>query len=324
MKNVGKTMMIVGMFIGSGFVSGKEIAVFFSRFGNFSYIFIPLAFILFFAGIFWILSHGERAEEKFNSSKSLIFISILVNLIFTSSMMAGTIMSLKTKYIALTIVLILALLFLCYRVIKKGMGYLTKVNTILIPILIIVLLICLLKNAKVGHVIESKNAAYAGFFAILYILMNLSSSCLVIGKLGSDMSKKSRIYVSLFASLILTVLLLGINYTLLSNENSLDLTFPLLEMSEGYVFYLMKFVLFIGCLTSVLSIVFVNSKALLSLGLKGFLNYLVCVCLPLVISMFGFGNIVSYLYPLASILGGLILVSLYFVPYKKLQYASKK
>ena len=317
-------MMIVGMFIGSGFVSGKEIAVFFSRFGNFSYIFIPLAFILFFAGIFWILSHGERAEEKFNSSKSLIFISILVNLIFTSSMMAGTIMSLKTKYIALTIILILALLFLCYRVIKKGMGYLTKVNMVLVPILIIVLLICLLKNVNVGHMIESKNALYAGFFAILYILMNLSSSCLVIGKLGSDLSRKSRIYVSLFSSLILTVLLLGINYTLLSNENSLDLAFPLLEMSEGYVFYLMKFVLFIGCLTSVLSIVFVNSKSLLSLGIKGFLNYLVSVCLPLLISMFGFGNIVSYLYPLASILGGLILVSLYFVPYKKPQYAAKK
>ena len=317
-------MMIVGMFIGSGFVSGKEIAVFFSRFGNLSYIFIPFVFILFFAGIFWILSNGERAEEKFNSSKSLIFISILVNLIFTSSMMAGTMMSLKTRYIAVTIAVIFALLFLCQRVIKKGMGYLTKVNAILIPILILILLLCLFKNAKVGCLIKSKNGAYAGFFAFLYILMNLSSSCLVIGKLGRDMSKTSSFYVSLFASLILTGLLLGINYTLLSNENSLDLTFPLLEISEGYVFYLMKFVLFIGCLTSVLSIAYVNSKSLATLGLNGFLNYLICVCLPLIISMFGFGNIVSYLYPLASILGGLILVSLYFVPSKKPQYAAKK
>ena len=49
MKEFGKVMLIIGMVIGSGFASGKEIAVFFSRFGWLSYVFIPIAFLLFFS-----------------------------------------------------------------------------------------------------------------------------------------------------------------------------------------------------------------------------------------------------------------------------------
>lgn len=317
MKNIGKIMTILGMFIGSGFASGKEIAVFFTRFGVYSYIFIPFALIFFFGGIFWILSYGKRAEERYNSSKALLFLSILVNLIFTSSMMAGTVNSSNNNKYFLMAVLIVFVLFLCYRVIKKGMGYLSKLNTFLIPILIVILIICLIKNVGSERVIESNNPIYAGFFAILYIIMNLSSSCLVIGKLGADLSKKERVWISFISSLILTGLLFGINYILLTNENTLIMNFPLLEISENIVYYLMKFVLFVGCLTSVLSIVYINSKSLNQFGIKGILNYSICVLLPLFISMLGFGNIVSYLYPLASILGGFILLFLYFIPSKK-------
>ena len=316
MKDIGKIMLIVGMFIGSGFASGKEIAVFFARFGVYSYIFIPFAFICFFGGIFWILFKGGEGEEKIKSSKTLIFISIIVNLVFTSSMMAGTMMPFKSN-IFLFILSILMLLYLCFRAMKKGMKYLTKVNVFLIPLLIIVLIICLSKNVGQDCSMETNNGAYAGFFAILYVLMNLSSSCLVIGKIGCGLSKKKMLFISFMSSLILTILLFGINYVLLTNTNSINFAFPLLEISEGWVYYLMKGVLFVGCLTSVLSIVFVNAKALKNLKKNNVLIFLISVILPMLISLIGFGNIVSYLYPLASILGGVILLFLYFLPYKK-------
>lgn len=319
MKYVGRIMTVIGMFIGSGFASGKEIAVFFSRFGLYSYIFIPFAFILFFGGVFWILSQGEKGEEKFKSSKLLIFTSILVNLIFTASMMAGTMTSLKINSILMNLFLILIIFFLCCRVMKKGMGYLTKTNLILMPILIISLICCLIRNAGTEYFIKPNNAVYAGFYAILYIFMNMSSSCLVIGKMGVGMSRKERVFISLISSLILVILLFGINYTLLTNKGVLDMSLPLLEISSGGVYYLMKFVLFTGCLTSLLSVVFVNSKSLNELGIKGIWSYILCILLPFGISFLGFGNIVSYLYPVASILGGGILLSLYFSPTNKKQ-----
>lgn len=314
MRNFARAMTIVGVFIGSGFASGKEIAVFFSRFGSYSYIFIPVAFLLLFGGIFWILSQGRRGEEKFQSSKLLIFISCLVNLIFTASMMAGTTTSLKTKYIFLSVLLVLAIFFLCQRVMKKGMGYLTKANLILMPLVIVSLVCCIIKNVGSECLINSNNAVYAGFYAVLYIFMNMSSSCLVIGKIGAEISRKERFFISLISSLVLIALLFGINYTLLTNEGAIDASLPLLEISSGLIYYLMKFVLFAGCLTSLLSVVFINSQSFKQLGVGKIWSYILCILLPFGISLFGFGNIVSYLYPLASILGGVILFSLYFLP----------
>ena len=54
MATFSVVLAIVGTIVGSGFISGKEIAVFFTRFGLFSYPCIFLAFFLFW-GIFYLI-----------------------------------------------------------------------------------------------------------------------------------------------------------------------------------------------------------------------------------------------------------------------------
>lgn len=60
-KIFSAVMIVIGTVIGSGFASGKEIAVFFSRFGAVSYFFIPLTFfaflVLFMLFLVWVKKH---------------------------------------------------------------------------------------------------------------------------------------------------------------------------------------------------------------------------------------------------------------------------
>ena len=62
-------MIIIGTIIGSGFATGKEVAVYFSRFGAVSYFLIAITGALFFAIIYFFLSRGSHAFEKVSSSK---------------------------------------------------------------------------------------------------------------------------------------------------------------------------------------------------------------------------------------------------------------
>ena len=53
-------LVLFGAVLGSGFASGKEIVVFFSRFGNLSFLYIFLAAFLFFLLFYFFLKNAEK------------------------------------------------------------------------------------------------------------------------------------------------------------------------------------------------------------------------------------------------------------------------
>lgn len=317
MRDFGRIMLIIGTVIGSGFASGKEIAVFFSRFGSLSYVFIGLAFFLFFGVFYWILSYGNKGMSKLNSSKFFLILSVVVSLVFTSSMFAGTTATMSFSLLPLDIFLILALLIICIYVSQKGIKLLAKINTFLIPAAIVVLICCLINNFSSQPGFINGSFFSGSFFSVLYVVMNVSTSCLVMGQLGEQMTKKSRLIVSFFSALILAVLLVFINYVILSNDGSINLSMPLLEISSGSIKILMRIVIFLGCLTTLLSLVYTISQALLKLGVYGVFNVFISVILPFCTSFMGFGNIVSILYPFVSVLGIFMLYP--FCPTEKIK-----
>ena len=300
-------MVIIGAVIGSGFSSGKEIAVFFAQFGSLSYIFIPLVFLMFCGAFYWIMSHGRKGVETIASSKAYLFLFVLISLVFTSSMFAGTKKTISTDIYFLDAFLIFALIFFCIIVSKKGLIVLTKTNLYLMPFTILVLGVCLVKNIGQPANFHNGNIISGGFFSVLYVIMNISTSSLVMGQLGEEMSKKRIFFVSLFSAFVLSFLLLLIDLTILSNPESLSLSMPLLEISSGSVYVLMRIVIFIGCLTTLLSLVYTTSQSLQKLGTYGVLNIFISIFIPFFVSFFGFGQIVSFLYPVVSVLGILLL-----------------
>ncbi len=311
MKSFSRISLIIGTVIGSGFASGKEIAVYFSRFGSWSYFFIALSVLLFFLVFNLILKNGETGIQKLEGSKFFLVLSIFISLVFTSSMMAGTIQTMHFGIWGLDVLLICILIGFCIVISQKKVDFLTKLNSFLIPITLVALILCLIKNFALPSQHHFGDFYSGLFFSLLYVVLNTSLSSLVIGRIGGGLSKKQRLAVSGISSLFLGVFLFLINFSILSYEGAVDLSMPLLEISQGRVYVLMRLVVFVGCLTTLFSLVFTSSQSLLRLGVSGLLNVLICVILPFLVSFVGFSIIVSWLYPLCSVLGIFLLFLFY-------------
>lgn len=306
---------IIGTVIGSGFISGKEIVVFFSRFGIFSFPCIILSFFILFFLFKFILNKGEKALNKLKNSKISFFINIFLCLIFSSAMFAGIGNILKLEIKIINYLLFFIVIFLCFFVFKKGINGLNKLNFILVPFMTCVFLFALILNIKFQP-LSFKNlfGGLSFFYCILYCVMNTANGGVMIAEFSSKLSSKQKTQVAFFSALTLSVLLLIANFVLLQNLNSFDEAMPILSLFSGIGNIIMTIMIFIGCLTTLLTLTYTLSSSMRGLCKNEFFNFFISILLPLISSLLGFNFIVEYLYPLASILGLYILFDLFFQP----------
>lgn len=310
-KTFSVIMLIIGTVIGSGFASGKEISVFFSRFGNVSYFFIAITFFLFWGIIYFFLSFGNDRLLKLTSSKIFSFLCIIISLIFTSSMFAGAVNVYGDSHF-IKILISLILIIICCYVSRRGVPFLEKLNVFLIPSTLICMAIVLFSN--VNHYecsIVGQNAFAGLFFTLLYSALNFSISGVVIAKSGSLLSKKQKVWASFLSSFTLSCFLMLTNFVILSNPECMEFDMPLISLSNGFSFVLIRFVVFSGCITTLFSLVFTTSETLKKFNFKQNLIYFVSILFPVFVSVLGFGHIVSLLYPFASVLGVIFFLSMF-------------
>lgn len=311
-KTFSAIMIIIGTIIGSGFATGKEIAVYFSRFGLVSYFLILMTGAIFFCVIYFFLSRGAKAFEKISSSKFFLALYTIISLIFTSSMFAGTI-NILPQTMWLRMMFWIGLCLVCLYVARRGLKSLAIANSFLIPVLMICLIVVLFQIIKpINLNFSSKNAFLGLFFTILYCLLNFSTSGIVFAKLGDELNKKQKVWASLISSLTLCVFLMLTNNALLSHPASIHQEMPLVFLSSGVSLLLIKFVVFSGCITTLFSLVYTTSLSLEKLSFPKFWIGFIAVVFPAAVSIFGFGRIVSFLYPLASVIGIFVFFFLCF------------
>ncbi|MBE7074050.1 MAG: hypothetical protein E7379_03060 [Clostridiales bacterium] len=151
------------------------------------------------------------------------------------------------------------------------------------------------------------------FYAILYVLLNVSSGCVLIADLGRELTKKQKTRVAFFSALVLSLILLITNMVLLAYPNFLSNPMPLLDILGGNS-VVIEVLIFIGSATTLFSIVYSISIILRSVCKNEIINFFVCIGVPLFLSLWGFGPIIAYLYPLASVMGGMFLFWVLFIP----------
>lgn len=320
MRNVFFAVIaIVGTVIGSGFISGKEIAVFFSRFGYFSYFCILLVFLLFFIFFRYILNRSEFALKRLSKSRISFYSNLILCLIFSSAMFAGISNSLSGMNTFIKCIMLISVVILCFLVYKNGMGSLERLNVIFIPLMIFLFVFNLFSIFEFKNTdYESTIPKYLSFiYAILYVFLNLSNGSILICRLGQKLTKKQRTRVAFYSALVLFLILLLTNIVLLQNQSSFIQDMPLLSLFNGFQKVLMSVVIFVGCITTLFSLVYTSSFSMRGLCKNEFLIFLVSVLFPLILSLLGFSFIVLYLYPLASVLGGEILIDLFFISFFK-------
>lgn len=332
MQNFLATFLaIIGTVIGSGFISGKEIVVFFSRFGYWSFPCIILTFFLFFFIFKFLLNRGSESVKRLEKSKLSFILNLLLCTIFSASMFAGTIDMAKDYGIVLAVVFIFFLLLLCARVSKRGITSLNKLNFILVPAMTIVLIIGLIYLLCKGGQIQNIGNEFGGMsiiYTILYVVLNTSNGCVLIANFGQKLSAKQKTRVAFLSALVLCLILTIINIVLLFSPSVFGEEMPLLELFSGPLRQVLSFAIMIGCLTTLFSLIYSLSSSMRGLCKNEYLIFSVSVIMPFILSLLGFGFIVSYLYPLASVIGVFLLADLTFVPlfqraYKKIHSGSK-
>lgn len=315
MKKVWTTVFLLfGTIVGSGFSSGKEILVFFSRFGELSYLYIVIACVLFFLLFYLFLSKGKFVMDKLEKLKIVNIILVFISIVFTASMFAGLKSLFMFSNSFLYIILCALLLLFTVFITLKGMGMLEKVTLVLMPVCVFIFLAVLIyicfQNPE--FTVQAKSP-FGYFYCPLYVALNFSTSTFIVSKAGRELNKKQTFFVSLFSSLLLLAFLLFANFALRTHVDShfADMPFLYLCQNNSFFFVLCYVVILIGCLTTLFSLC-LTIKASVEGMFKGeVLGIFIAIFLPFLISEFGFSKIVANLYPLASVLG--ISVLLFFI-----------
>ena len=215
--------LILGTVIGSGFSTGKEIAVFFSRFGYYSFLFIPLSAVLFYFAFYFLMYKGREKLQSQRNSKLVLVLMLVSASVFSASMFAGIGNCANDVSKVLKYILLFSVLLLCFFACFKKLEFLSKVNLILIPILLAIILIFFIfafpKSSFVGFPKQGFLVEFFGgaFYTVLYIVLNLSLSSIVIADTGRNLTKKQIKCASLISAIILSVFMFLINLLIVCN-----------------------------------------------------------------------------------------------------------
>lgn len=321
-------MVIVGTVVGSGFLSGKEIVVFFSRFGKASYFCIFLAFLLFFALFYFFLRFGTLAINRLMKSKFAFSVNIIICFILSAAMFAGIYVLIKDVWMPLRLIIMFIVLCLALKVALKGSFMLDKLNLVLVPIMAIFMIINLINmlSFKMGTLFQGKFLPFSALYCVLYIFLNTANSAVVISSYSNSLSAKQKVQVSFYAALALFCILFFANTVLLQNSYSFGQEMPLLYIADGFQKLVLKFIIFLGCCTTLFSLVFSLCSSLKVLSKNKVTLSFFSVILPFLFSFLGFGMIVCYLYPLTSVLGIFLICDMFLIPIikKRLRFSLKK
>lgn len=341
MKDIIKIVFVlIGTIIGAGFASGKEIFLFFSKYGNSGIIGIIFSNFL----TCLIIYKTMRLINYYNldSYNSLLctiipdnntFIiktfSKVINIFLYISfiiMISGFVSFFYETYSLNKFIMTIFISLICFYLFNNNITQIININTILIPFLIIII-ICF--SLKKWNIVWNFDFAYFNFnnlnwlfSAILYSSYNSILAIPIIFSLNKLINKFSNSYLkytSFSVFIILTVLSISIINLLFSLDNNtitaLDIPILFISKNMGYIYhFIYGFIIIIAIFTSAVSTgysflnIFKDSKYFI------FISGVVCFS-TIIFSNINFSLLVSSLYPIFGVLG---IVQILYLLLKKI------
>jgi len=321
------TFVIVGTIIGAGFASGQEIYTFFNKYGFNGLIGICISILLMSYIIYKtfkivleknINNYEEFIKnimpKKFKENKILTYtINNIINiflLICFNIMVAGFatyfVQELNiSKWFGAILIAILSFITL-----SKNIDGVIKMNTYLIPI--IILLICFLGVNKIENntiISESYNKSiYWILSSILYASYNsITLIPILIGLKDKINIKKQSIIISICVGtimLILSIIIFMLMNTFIKEIYGVEIPLVYIANTLGKVFkYIYGIVILIAIFTTAIG----SGYGFLSNVTKKRRTYMLCagvICLAsILIGQIGFSSLINLLYPVFGYLG---------------------
>lgn len=327
MKNVLKIVLVImGTLIGAGFASGREIYLFFGKFGKLGIIGILISGILTGIIIYIALKMINKKDinnyndflEKINIKNK--YINLLIKNIITIFLLISfyIMVAAFSAYINQNYeipIYISSIIFavLTYIIFIKNIQGMIKVNEILVPFLLILILYLGVKN--IPYLVETKNVLEnnineKGFFlnSILYASYNSIMLIPVLVTMKKYINSKAQIKkISIISSALIIVLSLCIFGLLLRGKYYIqNVEMPLLNitMQFGKIYlYIYSFIIITSIFTTAISAGY-SFLENISKNKKQYKIILIFMSVTSVlVSNIGFSKLVEILYPLFGILG---------------------
>lgn len=327
MKNVLKIVLVImGTLIGAGFASGREIYLFFGKFGKLGIIGILISGILTGIIIYIALKMINKKDinnyndflEKINIKnkyinmliKNIITIFLLISFYI---MVAAFSAYINQNYEIPIYISSIIFAVLTYIIFIKNIQGMIKVNEILVPFLLILILYLGVKN--IPYLVETKNVLKnnineKGFFlnSILYASYNSIMLIPVLVTMKKYINSKAQIKkISIISSALIIVLSLCIFGLLLRGKYYIqNVEMPLLNitMQFGKIYlYIYSFIIITSIFTTAISAGY-SFLENVSKNKKQYKIILIFMSVTSVlVSNIGFSKLVEILYPLFGILG---------------------
>jgi len=334
LKNINKVVMvIIGTLIGAGFASGKEIYLFFMKYGKLGQIGIVLSSIFTGLIIYFVLKKIKEnqienyADLLFNinpkNKKINKYINVIVNsflLISFYIMIAGFSAYMEQAYKIPIYFSSIFFVIICYIVFQKSLQGMMKINGYLVPFLLFLILYLGIKN--IPYLLESKISIEIpikqnGFLisSLLYASYNSIILIPVLVTMKNCITTKKEIsLISIFSGILMILLSFSIYGLLLKGQFFIeDLELPLIEITKefGKTFqYIYGFVIIVSIFTSAISAGY-SFLENVSKDKKSYKRNLIIISIVgVLVSNFGFSNLVQILYPMFGILG---LIQIIFI-----------
>lgn len=330
MKNcIRAILIIIGTVIGAGFASGREIYSFFNVYEENGILGLIISSIIMGMTIFIILkkarklninNYGELLEKTKLPNEISKVIHIIVNMFLLISfyiMVAGFSTYFKQEFDVPNFITTIIILIICYITFMKNIEGIAKINSIIIPILIIIVLLMGIKsdvlnilnnvdteNIKVEINWFIKSIEYAGYNSILLIPMLIS-----IKKYTSNNEGKISI-VTTFIFLILSLIIYFIMYKF-NGLSNIELPLVYIANSFGDTFKnIYGLVIVFAIYTTMISAGYGFLQNLCN-STKNYKRLTIFLCISAIfISNFSFSSLVNLSYPIFGILG---VIQLFFI-----------
>ena len=327
MKNTNKIIMvIIGTLVGAGFASGREIYLFFGKFGINGLIGIIISGLL---SAFIIYAVLKNIYEKnicnyleflkiINPNHKIInrIIQTIVNsflLISFFIMIAAFSAYISQNYQISKLISSTALILVCYIVFEKSLKGMIKINSIIVPFLLIFIIFLGTKN--ISYLIQTKpyiemKLKINNFLisSILYTSYNSITLIPVLVSMKTCITNKKQIkQISIITGTIIMILLFCIYGLLLKNSNLVQkLELPLLKIVKSFgekYTYIYSFIIISSIFTSAISSGYTFLKNVSKTQKSYKINLVLISIGAIIISKIGFSNLVKTLYPFFGFLG---------------------
>lgn len=314
--------VIIGTIIGAGFASGQEIYSFFNVYGENGIIGICISSLILGIVIYKVLkksnqynikSYSELLENAKVPQKLIDIINIIINIFLLISfyiMVSGFTAYFKQEFNVPNIITALIILVICYITFMKNIEGLAKVNSIIIPILIFIIIMMGYKSNVINTMynidlenIEIKGnwiircIEYAGYNSILLIpiLINLK-------KYAVNNEKK----ISIITSSVFFTLSIIIYFILFQWGDISNIEIPLVYIANKYgaIFkYIYGIVIISAIFTTMISAGY-GFLQNLSKSKKTYNALAIVMCITAIfVTNFSFSGLVNLTYPVFGILG---------------------